>query len=198
MYYDVKSGLKDTSRWFSPRFIVILAGILVLVAAYVVFNYFAPQILAKSADAMQAIETAATTTEPRGDYLRIPVAGVEVFVSDKVTSTGVLRKPSSASQIVLMAKRLSVGLTPAETIKQSPLYSLAKVKVGDTIYLDKAGQRIVFKVEAVSEQKSADTARGDLVVYSYESHNDTAAVLVTAKRLGVIEWIDGQAKLKVD
>ena len=200
MYYDIKKGLKDTSRLFSLRVIIIMAAVLLLIASYVTFNYFSPRILAKSVDAMQAIDHDVRTIQPiqDEDVLRIPSIGVDVQISDKFMSSHVLREKTSKT-IVLSSKRLSVGLTPGETIQKSPLYNLGGLTVGDVIYVDSGGQRFVYEVKKIEERVPTSQLTGDLVVYVYDdSSSGQASVAVIADRLGTVDWIDGEAGLVKD
>jgi hypothetical protein len=101
--------------------------------------------------------------------------------------------------LLLSSRRLSVGLTPAETIKKSPLYNLHKIKVGDTIYVDNTGRRAVYQVEKVEQQAAVGNLKADLVIYSYDDDEaKLAAIAVLANRQGFVDWVNDQAVLTTE
>lgn len=192
--------MQNNRGLFSPLSIILMGGMLLSVGAYTVINYFAPDLLAKSYDTMVQIENEAQTVEPSetGSWLRVPAAGIDAPVSIKLSDSSIWQK-STSTDIVLVAKRRSVGLTPAQTLKMSPLYGLNRTKTGDTIYFDEDGVRTAYEIQSIVTDKPVTELSGDMVIYSYDqSDANVAAVAVQARMLGTIDWSTGQAYVIAD
>lgn len=149
---------------------------------------------------MQAIENDVRLTQPvaAADRLRIPSAGIDVGVSEKLVESNVWRS-QSAGRAVLASQRQSVGLTPDQTVRQSPLFHLGRIEVGDSVYIDEDGVRNVYSVTRVSRGEQITSLSGDAVIYCYDDGEAaTATVAIEARRIGIMDWSSGSPTLRGD
>lgn len=191
MYYNFSLGAKHNKGIFSTGVILCLAGAIIAVGSYVVMNRTSPLIFAKTNSTKQNIESIVKTKQPSdNDRIFIPSIGVDAPIRDRYSGNGVLRKGA-----LLSAKKFSIGLTPSETMRQSPLYHLADMRSGDRVFIDMNGERLVYEAVNISNSNVAKitTLQNGIVIYSYEDSG--AATLVTLKLVGTMQWLDGQASI---
>lgn len=61
--------------------------------------------------------------------------------------------PESGSNFVIAAHRFSLGVTPENTIKRSPLYHIEKLEIGDEFYVDWSGKRYTYDISEIKTVK---------------------------------------------
>ena len=191
MHYDLKSGAKNHGDIFSPLVVIIMAGSLLLFIAYATINYYSPDIFTKaSPERIQRIESEANYSKPSidNDILRIPSAGIDVGISDKLTDSNVWRK-KMGSRILLASQKRSIGVTPTETMRNSPLFTLGKTNQGDKLYIDQDGTRTTYEVTSVhSNIPVSQLVSSDATIYSYEpSDASIAVVAIEARRVTIMK-----------
>ena len=184
----------------------------VLLAGYVVVNYFSPEILyvvePPDTTAKKLVSNKPGQDENRlyipklnADIVIIPAEGNEELGLEKGAVQRAVNNgnPKDGGNYVLVANRLSLGLTPMETKTKSSYYHLGKLSKGDDIYVDYGGTRYGYKVV---DRKSGDTNVSDveeqtdtpqLTLYSTEAADRQ---IIVAEQTGKIIWTNGQPKLQ--
>lgn len=98
--------------------------------------------------------------------------------------------PASGGNFVLAAHRFQMGRTPAQTVRQSPLYHIDKLAVGDDITVDYKQTRYTYQITKIyrvpptaSEIESAtDDARLTLYSCTLGGASDGREVIIARKK----------------
>lgn len=187
---------------FSFKRLLVVTVIVACVAAisYGVVVYFSPVIArAFFVKPITVSDLAKPTTSH--DRLVIPKLGLDLsygtnsaMLDDKVQwRDSSLGNPEDGGTMRLAAHRLSLQLTPQQTVAQSPFFAIDTLKGGDKLIVDYRGTRYGFEVThvasgAISETSLPETS-GDssmLVLFTYDSADDATRTVVSAKALGKV------------
>ncbi|MDQ5932433.1 MAG: sortase [Patescibacteria group bacterium] len=155
-------SLTLTRRSYRSRLNVKLVGLvtLIVISCYVLITASAPAIigsqLVRELTASRPVYGPAVS---KTDTVYLPSIGVSIPIvpvaggnEDAALENGAIHRspnsgsPKSGGNYVLAAHRFSMRLTPAETVKQSPLYNLNYVRRGDSIVVDHSGSRYEYVV----------------------------------------------------
>jgi hypothetical protein len=189
MHYDSEHGVKDNTGLFPKMTVLVLLVLVAATGLYLTLDWFAPEIFSKTAVEKQQIEDTARTTPPDENYriLRVPVAGIEREIVDKNTEDKI-QLTQVANRIVLSGKARTLGVTPLETLRLSPLAGLGTVQVGSQIFVDLDGVRWAYKATALDQNVKPDASpQSDLTIYALSDDGKTAAVRVLAEKVGEVK-----------
>ncbi|GHU08466.1 hypothetical protein FACS189431_4770 [Alphaproteobacteria bacterium] len=189
MHYDVMTGVQERHGLFSARAVLILLIVLVVAGAYLAVTFFATDIMIKSNEDKRQVEEAAMTTSPENDRdtLYIPTLAIQLPINDKLVESGIWTAKGKGG-VTLAGKYKVFGITPFETVRLSPFYSLGRLAVDDKIYVDIDSVRTVYQVT---------NGAGDLTLMAVDSENSNdAKVTVNAKKIGTVEIRDGRAVIR--
>lgn len=144
-------------------FITALAVILILSGAYVLVVALSPLLLSPTIDPTDnrttelIEETKDHISEQR---LYIPKIDVNVPYSDSgelALEDGAWWRqshngnPKDGGNFVLSAHRFIMGLTPQQTLRQSPFYSIGQLAVDDELIVDYEGERYTYVIREIYE-----------------------------------------------
>lgn len=127
-------------------------------------------------------------------------AALEKGALNRVPENG---NPKDGGNYVLAAHRFTIGMTPAETKRRSPLYHINQLAVGDQIYVDYSGTRYAYeitkreRVAATAVEIEKRTEDSTLTLYSCDLNGPrTAREAVFAKPIGVVTWENSAPKIQ--
>lgn len=87
--------------------------------------------------------------------------------------------PADGGNFVLAAHRFELAPTPAETRRKSPLYSVHRLKEGDSIVVDYQGERYTYTISKIYRVKPTDiqiedrTQEPQLTLYTCTLNGDS-------------------------
>ena len=193
MHYDIDKGVKDNTGLFASRSIIVMTVILAIIGVYMGFCYSAPEIFSPTEARKQQVEESVNSEILNDNMLRIPAVGIEAPVSQKNVSGYVHynRQSENSGTITLLIEHKTVGITPWETLRLSPLYWLGNVNLDDKIYLDFEGKRTEYKVIDFNLQTEADLII-NTVDKSLSANNNNTRTKIVAKEINITVNDDNQ------
>lgn len=178
--------------------LVVLA--LCIAGLYAAFIFFSPAIAQRFFIKPISVSSLPAPKED-DDRLVIPQLGVNIAYGPEASmlprsaqwrETN-LGNPQDGGTMILVARRLSVQSTPQQTVTYSPFYALDTLDSGDRLVLDYQGIRYGYEVTrvhtgAIGETSvPRDSTDTQLVLFTYDSEDDTSRTIVIAKPLGKVE-----------
>lgn len=107
--------------------------------------------------------------------------------------------PKDGGNFVVAAHRFTIGLTPSETRKKSPLYRIDVLEKGDMIYTDYEGVRYAYKivehrrVPASAVEIEKRTENHQMTLYSCDLNGPKyAREVLIAEPAGRVAWSSGK------
>jgi sortase (surface protein transpeptidase) len=193
-------AIKYQSR-FSIGKILLIFGVFIILSggAYITLLFMSPSIAHRFF--IQPVVVGTLPKPKDGDNrLVIPALGVNIsygtgssmLVQNAQWRESKLSNPEDGGTMLLAAHKFSLQTTPQQTITKSPLYALDTLRNGDKLIIDYRGVRYAYEVTNVRTGKIGDaplptnTSDDHLVVYTYDSENDTTRTVVIAKPLGKV------------
>jgi sortase A len=171
----------------------------VAVALYITLLFASPTIAHRFF--IQPI-TVSSLPKPRDGNNRLVIPKLGINISYATSSSNLtqnaqwreskLGNPEDGGTMILIAHKFSVQTTPQQTVIRSPFYALDTLRSGDKLIVDYQGIRYAYAITDVhtGELSEAtiptDTSDDRLVVYTYDSENDTTRTVVIAKPLGKV------------
>lgn len=167
-----------------PAIPTIIAALLMLGGAYVLITALTPLLLSPTINPNDNSTTKLlTTTADKITEQRLYIPKIDINVSYASGDESMLEhgawwrqaengNPEEGGNFVLSAHRFIMGMTPQQTWRQSPFYSIDKLVVGDEIIVDYQGERYnyeISKIFAVSPEATEIEQRTDspqLTLYS--------------------------------
>lgn len=176
-------------------------GVLVLLSAglYVTLLFMSPVIAHRFF--IQPV-VVGTLAKPKVDDNRLVIPKLSVNISYATGSSALIQNaqwresnlgnPEEGGTMILAAHKLSLQVTPQQTVIRSPFYALDTLSKGDKLVVDYQGVRYGYEVTDVRSGKISDvtiptdTSDDHLVLYTYDSENDTSRTVVISKPLGKV------------
>lgn len=187
MHYDIESGVTDNRGLFSKLTVIILLILLTLFGFYMVVNWFAPDIFFIASDNRSTIENIVKNQPVDDDMLRVPLLEIEREIVPK-KADGKIQISQKDNRIVLSGAAHTLGVTPFDTKKLSPLALLDRASDDMRVYVDLDGTRTTYQVKEVLEDTQPNlNPTDDLVIYALDNTGKTAVTEVRAEKLGEVK-----------
>lgn len=213
MHYSHKEGARKIWGRNRPRLLFSSLGVfLFLVGGYILLNALSPMMPMPGED-IQATAKKLVREQPKptDNRLYIPKINVDIAIvlangdEMKALERGALHRvpengnPKEGGNFVVAAHRFTIGLTPGETRKKSPLYHIDALDKGDMIYVDYEGVRYAYKI--IDHQKVPSTAveiekrteDNRMTLYSCDLRGPKhAREVILAEQVGKVAWNNGK------
>lgn len=177
-----------------------MGGLVVLCAGlYVTLLFMSPAIAHRFF--VQPLTVGALPT-PKADDNRLVIPKLGVDIPYATGSSSLVQhaqwresdrgNPEDGGVMILAARKLSLQITPQQTVARSPFYGLDTLRSGDKLVVDYQGIRYGYEVTDVHSGKLSDTpiptdtSDDNLVLTTYDAENDTTRTVVIAKPLGKV------------
>lgn len=209
MHYSHKDGARKIRGKGRSRLLFSGLGILLLLGGgYVLFNVLSPMLPIPGEDIeATAKKLVREQPKPTDNRLYIPKINVDIAIvlangdEMKALENGALHRvpqngnPKDGGNFVLAAHRFTIGLTPSETRKKSPLYHIDALENGDMIYVDYEGVRYAYKivkhqrVPASAVEIERRTENNQMTLYSCDLNGPKyAREVLFAEPVGTVAW----------
>lgn len=137
---------------------LVSAVALAVVGIYIALTAAAPALVPRKVDVVKvklSKQVDQVVIPSLGIQEGIYTGGVEVLEKGAWHRYPERGKPGSGN-FILAAHRFVMGRWPGETVRKSPFYSLGKIKVGESLFVDWHGRRFSYKVTKVYQVKPND------------------------------------------
>ena len=185
-----------------PAIPTIIAALLMLGGAYVLITALTPLLLSPTINPNDNSTTKLlTTTADKITEQRLYIPKIDINVPYASGDESMLEhgawwrqaengNPEEGGNFVLSAHRFIMGMTPQQTWRQSPFYSIDKLVVGDEIIVDYQGERYSYEIskifavspEAIEIEQRTDSPQLTLYSCTLGGASDGREVIVARLR----------------
>ncbi len=185
-----------------PAIPTIIAALLMLGGAYVLITALTPLLLSPTINPNDNSTTKLlTTTADKITEQRLYIPKIDINVPYASGDESMLEhgawwrqaengNPEEGGNFVLSAHRFIMGMTPQQTWRQSPFYSIDKLVVGDEIIVDYQGERYSYEIskifavspEAIEIEQRTDSPQLTLYSCTLGGASDGREVIVAKLR----------------
>jgi hypothetical protein len=143
----------------------------------------------KSANEKAQIEDEIKNQSALADFnqLVIPSLGIKADITSKKADDKI-QLSKNGNRLILSGYFRTLGVTPSDTLRLSPLALLSKITPDSQIFVDVAGERLVFKVTEINQQVKPNLGiTSDLAIYALNQDGSLAEVAVLAQKVGTVQ-----------